>query len=724
MKQVVSTSNGIEVIDVPSPAVRPGHVLVEVEYSFVSTGTELATLRAMEAQGDGLASDLASNPSLIGKAAKQLRAQGVRKTASAVGEHLRARKLAANRLEAVGYSCSGRVAAVGEGANLFRAGDPVACAGAGIATHCEIVLVPENLTAPVPPGCDMKGAASVAVGAIAMQGVRRADIRLGEHVVVFGLGLVGLITVQLLKLAGGRVVGLDINPRRVEQAVSLGIDSASADLAGAREAVDRATRHMGADAILITASSQSSEVVQQAMELTRKRGRVVVVGLVGMDIQRDPFLRKEIDLLTSSSYGPGRYENSYEDKGIDYPYAYVRWTEKRNMEEYLRLLAENQLRINELAEEYPLESAPQAYERLSGETDRPVAVVLRHRTDTPLERKTRTRVDVSPASATGKTRIAVVGPGRFVQRVHLPSLARMKDRASLAAIVARSGDRSVDIARRFGAGFASTSYEEVLAGPDIDAVLIGARHNLHAGMVLQALRAGKHVFVEKPLAMSEEEVLEIERFYAGTGDSARLPILLTGFNRRFSPLAVRLKNSLRTRKSPLIMNYQMNVGYLPQDHWLRTDEGGGRNIGEACHVYDLFTYLTGSASAEIKASAIRLPDATHSRNENFVANITFEDGSAGSITFTSLGSPAHPKELLHVYVDEAIYVLTDFNRLEAFGIAEKATSGGEPSKGHFEELKAFVEATGTGGEWPIPLWEQIQASRIALEVERQIGSVA
>ena len=721
MKQVVATSEGVKVIEVPSPALQRGHVLVEVEYSFVSSGTELATLRALEAQGAGLASEVASSPALIGKAASRLRARGVRETVSSVSEHLRARSSVANRLEAIGYSCSGRVVAVGEGVALFQVGDRVACAGANKATHSELVVVPENLTNPLPRGCDMKSAASVAIGAIAMHGTRRANVGLGEYAVVLGLGLVGMIAVQLLKLSGVRVIGFDVSPRRVEQAKSLGLDEVSSDLDSASKVVGRMTKHMGADATLITASSEGSETVQQAMEVTRKRGTVVVVGLVGMDIQRDPFLRKEIDLLVSSSYGPGRYEDRYEDKGMDYPYSYVRWTEKRNMEEYLRLLTEGRVGIAELAEEYPLESAAAAFERLADSQGRPVAVVLRHRVDVSLDQKTRTRVDVSPIRPSGKTRIGVAGAGRFVQRVHLPSLKRMSRQVDVAAVLTRRGDRSLDIARRYGAGYAATSYDELLGDPGVDAVLIGTRHNVHAAMVLLALRAGKHVFVEKPLAMNEQELSEIEAFFADGADDARRPLLLTGFNRRFSPLSVQLRNALSEHKTPLMMSYQMNVGYLPEDHWLRTEEGGGRNIGEACHVYDLFTYLTGSAAVDIKTSAIRPPDDTHAVNENFCTAITFEDGSIGTLMFTTLGSQDHPKETLHVFVDEVVHSLTDYQKLETFGAGTKAVSRKSISKGHSEELAAFVEAVGGGGEWPIPLWQQVQASKIAITVERQLG---
>ena len=575
MKQVISTSNGVKIMDVPSPIVRNGHLLVEVAYSFVSTGTELATLASMESRGAGVVSDVVSNPALIGKVLSRVRTDGIRKAIAGVSAHLGARRQAADRLEAMGYSCAGRVAAVGEGVSLLKVGDRVACAGAGKATHSEIVLVPENLTSMVPDGCDMRDAASVAIGAIAMQGTRRVAAQLGERVVVLGLGLVGLMAAQLLTLSGARVFGFDVDPEMVKRARALGIDEASSNGEMAVEAVGRLTGHMGADATLITASSKGSEVVQMAMELTRKRGRVVVLGSIGMDIQRDPFLRKEINLLASSSYGPGRYEDRYEEKGLDYPYTYVRWTEKRNMEEYLRLLAGGRIRVGELAEEYPLEAAPAAFDRLGSSADRPVSVVLKHRAEVALDKKTGTRTEVGPPKIAGKPRLAVVGAGKFAQRVHLPSVKRLGGKVELAAIVTRTGVGSVDLARRSGAQYASTSYDEILKDSSIDAVLVATRHDLHAPMALGALAAGKHVFVEKPLAMDEKELGQIQSFYDGDHPDARIPILQTGFNRRFSPIARRLKNALQGRLTPLVMVYQVNALYLPDTHWLRTEEGWG-----------------------------------------------------------------------------------------------------------------------------------------------------
>ena len=723
MKQIVSTAQGVRVVEVPAPTVQPGHVVVEVEYSFVSSGTELASLAAMQASGRGVAGELAENPGVAKKVMRSLRAEGVRKTVSTVLGHMEAKRLEADRLVPLGYSCAGRVVGIGDGVTGFQPGDRVACAGANRATHSELVDVPESLVTPVPRGCDMKSAASVAIGAIAMQGVRRADVRLGERVAVIGLGLVGLIAVQLLKLSGAQVIGFDTNRARVDQALQLGADEAHDDVESAPATVAGFTEHMGVDATLVTASSKESDIVQTAMESTRKKGKVVVVGIVGMDIERDPFLAKEIDFLVSASYGPGRYDDLYEEKGVDYPYAYVRWTERRNMEEYLRLLGDGRLDVTAIAEKHPLESAEAAYQRLEAE-DRPAAVVIRFPTDVTLENKWQTRVDFRPIESGAKLHIGVAGAGSFVRRTHLPALSRMSKDVELVGVLNRSGASGAEVARQFDFGFAATSYDELLEDSGIGAILIGTRHDTHAGMVLQALKAGKHVLVEKPLSLTEQGLAEIEAFYAHDASQDPPPLLLTGFNRRFAPLMVEMKTMVRASDSPVIMDYQMNVGHLPADHWLRSEEGGGRNLGEACHIYDVFTYLTDSRVVDVKASHAGVAGDTHGRNENFCATATFDDGSVGTLTFTSLGSSSYAKEILHVYAGEGVHVLTDYRRLEAFGATDRTETDDTGAKGHKEELKAFVDAARLGGEWPIPLWQQLQASRIALEVERQVAGDA
>ena len=714
MKQVVSTSSGVQLLNIPRPALEPGTVAVEVAHSFVSSGTEMATLTAVESQGGNIAGHVAKNPQLFSRVVENLKKRGIRKTVSAITSHLSNRSDQSQRLVALGYSCAGTVIGVGPDVTTISVGDRVACAGASRATHSEIVVIPKNLITHIPPGLDTRNASSVAVGAIALQAVRQADLRLGESAAVIGLGLIGLMTVQLLKVAGIRVIGFELDEGRNAVAKELGIDEAHSALDAAKQAVDRFTGHHGVDATILTASSSSSEVANLAMELTRKKGKVVVVGDVKLDISRNPFLRKEIDLRVSSSYGPGRYDESYEDGGKDYPYAYVRWTEQRNMEAYLRLLSDRSVNLEPLVRDFELDAATSAYEALQAAEDRPIAAILSYpvaqgpaSVDAP---------NVIPALSRSVPNIALIGAGKFVMGTHVPILRGLSDKAHIAAVVGRSGDRATETAKKLGAEIASTDIDEVLGNGDIDAVIIGTRHNLHANLTLRALNAGKHVLVEKPLAVNSEELSEIESFYASDDHSSK-PVLLTGFNRRFAPLVATLRDWLAELDPPYLMNYQMNAGFLAPDHWLRTEEGAGRNIGEACHIYDVLTSFTGARATNVSASGVRSPGDVHARNENFTATIEFEDGSLGVATYSSIGSSNYPKEMLHVHAGEHVFVLNDYINLESHGVRTRSESIDGQDKGHKTEITAFVEAISGRTEVPIPLWQQFQATRIANDVE-------
>ena len=707
----------------PSPLIQQGCILVEVSYSLISSGTELATIEEVESKDNDSNSRFKQNIKYAKKLVSHLQNHGISKTVSVISEKISNQGFRNESLVPLGYSCSGRVVAVGEGVRLFNEGDLVACAGANKATHSELVVVPENLVVKVPKECSMKDASSVAVGAIAMQAVRRTGVALGESVAVIGLGLVGLLSAKMLQCAGVRVLGFDIDKSRVDKARALGINEASSEAIEIQHTVNKFTKHMGVDACLVAAGSKDSSIIQTATEITRKKGRVVIVGLVPMQFDINPFLRKELDLLASISYGPGRYDDKYEEKGFDYPYAYVRWTEKRNMEEYLRMLAHDKIDLSMIAsEEFALENAVDAYDFLKNGSAESTGIFINYASDFSLQEKSNICIDLNVKPVDDCINLAVIGAGNFTKRIHLPNLKKLGKGISIGAIVSRTGANAMQTAKQYGANYATSSFEDVLSDPEIDTVLIGTRHNLHAEMTLRSLKAGKNVFVEKPMAITKEELISIEEFCnknnAINNDS--LPILTVGFNRRFSPMVRKLKTVVSGRRTPLIMNYQMNAGFLPADHWLRTEEGGGRNIGEACHIYDLFTFLTESKVSDIKVSSIHVANDEHADNENFAATLSFEDGSVGSLTFTSIGSSKYPKEIFHVYADEAVHILTDYRKLESVDSSSKVFRSDKVEKGHFEELAAFVNVLKNGGEWPIPLWQQIQASRIALTVEEQI----
>lgn len=700
MKQVLIKQGQSIVEEVPAPCVEKGRVLVQVDHSCISPGTELSSLQG---SGEPLWKKALKNPQKVKKAIEMVMAQGFKKTKSLVEG-----KLSSGNV--TGYSAAGTILQVGKGVTDLRIGDRVACAGAQCAHHAEVISVPRNLTVPIPEGVSFAHASTVTLGAIAMQGLRRAAPTLGETFVVIGLGFLGQLTTQFLKLNGCHVVGIDLDVNRTDLAEELGMDIGfnRTDV----EEIGRLTHGIGADGVIITAASSSHDLIADAFHLCRRKGRVVLVGDVGLNLKRADFYQKEIDFLISTSYGPGRYDSQYEEQGIDYPLPYVRWTENRNMSAYLDLLAQGKVSIDALiAQSFPIDRAQEAYTTLQGDGIKPLGVLLSypkreisHTITTPkLQYRKGTHIEV-----------AVIGAGGFAKGMHLPNLESLNDQFQIKAIVSRSGHNAAATAKQFNAPIASTNYSEILSNPEIDAVIITTRHDLHQRMALEALKAGKHVLLEKPLCLSFEELEEIKTYFL---ESSSTPLLLTGFNRRFSPPIQKIKSHL---KGPLVINYRMNAGFIPRDHWIQQEEGGGRNIGEACHIYDLFTYLTESKVTQINAQSIRPPSDQYHINDNFIATLQFQDGSVATLTYTSLGSPDYPKEHMEVYADGKVYVLEDYKKVTLFGSKEPGYSSQIAQKGQKEELAAFAQAIQTGATWPIPLWQQFQATEISLKVEQQL----
>jgi predicted dehydrogenase/threonine dehydrogenase-like Zn-dependent dehydrogenase len=622
-------------------------------------------------------------------------------------------------LQPTGYSATGTVIEVGEGIGDLAPGDRVACAGAQSAHHAEIIRVPRNLVVPVPEALGDEAASTVTLGAIALQGVRRAQPTLGETFVVIGLGLLGQLTQQILQANGCQVIGIDLDRRRIETArangLAVGIHPDEGD------AVDQAMRltgGAGADGVILTASTPSSEPLSQAFRMCRRKARVVVVGDVGLALDRADIYAKELDFLISTSYGPGRYDRTYEEVGLDYPLAYVRWTENRNMEAYLQLLAAGRLSVDGLIERgYPLAEASQAYAALGGEGERPLAVLLAYPADgvAPFRRIAN---PTAKAGHAGALRVALVGPGGFAMSTYAPILQGAPDVFSIRAVVARQGHSAASGAKQLGAAYSATDIGEALADAETDAVMITTRHDLHGPMVLRALEAGKHVLVEKPLCLSRAELDAIASFYASRGGDG--PILLTGFNRRFSPFAEAAAAVLSGRSNPMMIEYRVNAGHIPLDNWVHGPEGGGRNRGEACHFYDLFTFLTGSRVTDVAARAIRPATAHYAAADNFSACLTFADGSVATLMYTALGAREHPKERAEIFADGKVLTIDDYCRFVVAGARHRGIDLKHADKGHKAELLAFARAVRDGGNWPIPLWQQVQATEIALEVDAQI----
>lgn len=716
MKQVLIKPGKAVLEEVPTPQIEPGTILVRVKYSCISIGTEMSGLKTSEIP---LWKRALKEPKKVKKVLEMATTQGISKTHILIKE-------AVSSGAPTGYSAAGVVLEVGEGVEDIVAGDHVACAGAQCAYHAEIIRVPRNLTVKIPENLNFKTASTVTLGAIALQGVRRSQPTLGETFVVIGLGIIGQLTVQLLKVNGCRVIGTDIDPERIRLSEKLHMDiGLYPDNDNDIEQVIRLTDGIGCDGVIITAATPSHKVVSTAFQMCRKKGRVVLVGDVGLNLNRSDFYQKELDFFISTSYGPGRYDNAYEEKGVDYPVSYVRWTENRNMAEYLRLLSQGNVRVDPLIDEiYPIEKATEAYESLKENGQKPLMVLLSYPDDKEQVaiKHTILNPQATPVKE-GCIRIALIGAGSFAKGMHLPNLKALSDYYHIQAIVTRTGHNAQNITKQFGANYASTDYRQVLDDPDVDAVIIAVRHNLHTTMTLQALEAGKHVFVEKPLCLKQSELDAIKAFYNPSlkTQKASPPILMTGFNRRFSSHMRRIKEIVINRGNPMIINYRMNAGYIPLDHWVHTEEGGGRNIGEACHIYDLFTYLTEARAINIQTQAVKPRTGHYSRRDNFVVIIAFDDGSVATLTYTALGSKDYPKEKLDVYVDGKILTLDDYRNLNIYGASIKGVKTKFSDKGHKAEILTYAEAIKMGGEWPIALWEQIQATQIALRVETCLG---
>ena len=713
MKQVIIKKGNAVVENVPAPTVSKGLVLVQNLYSTISVGTEISSItntakplwkRALE------------NPNEAKKAMKIYSEQGYKKTS----------QLIKGRLDAgnsVGYSSSGVVLEVGMGVKGFEVGDYVACAGAGYAMHAEYVNVPPNLLIPIEQKANLTHASTVALGAIALQGVRRAKATLGETFVVLGLGIIGQLTVQLLKNNGCEVIGIDKDTERGTLAESCGLDMFIQ--ANDEDVVDKlmkATRGSGADGIIITAASKSDKIVSQSFHMCRKKGRVVLVGSVGLGLNRADFYMKEIDFFISTSYGPGRYDPNYEEAGLDYPLAYVRWTEKRNMELFLKLVDSGKIDLNPLIHKiYSISDAQKAYSELTREY-KPLIVLLeyasRKNKSTNLREQQIIKNGISPLRRPKKsiTQVGLIGAGGFAKGIHIPNVVKMKDIFCLRTIVDRKGHNAKSTAVQFGAPYAGTNSEDIFSDTKIDAVIITTRHSTHGKLALEALQNGKHVLVEKPLVTTQHELEALESFF--NQSKQKTPILLTGFNRRFSPHTQAIKKNLLNRTSPVIISYRMNAGYKSLDNWVHNDEGGGRNIGEACHIYDLFTYLIDSQAKNIQAASIHSRKNYYLPSDNFIATISFADGSIASLTYTALGNTSISKEVMDIYYDGKVIHLDDYVETRFYGMKQKKLRTKRPEKGHWQELASFGESIKNNSEGPIPFWQQAQAMKIALEVEK------
>jgi predicted dehydrogenase/threonine dehydrogenase-like Zn-dependent dehydrogenase len=703
MKQVLIKKGQILVEDVPAPGLDDNSVLVETAYSLISVGTETSSVAS---SGKSLIQRAIEQPKQVLTALDMMRRDGVAQTLTTI------RGITDNAMP-TGYSCAGVVLQVGKNVTDIRAGMKVACAGAGRANHAEVVSVPRNLLVEVPDDCELSDAASVTLGAIAMQGVRRADPRLGEVVAVIGLGLLGQITVQLLKAAGCKVVGIELDERRIELAKKFGLDIGLPAKGDVVTQIKHHTGGRGADSVIITAASSGDAIVQQAMEICRRKGKVVVVGAVGLGLKRSPFYEKEIDFLISTSYGPGRYDSAYELEGRDYPFAYVRWTENRNMQAYLQLVAEGKVKVAELVERrYALSDAAQAFAELQTSPTKPLGVLLEYKCQPETSiLKSENKIALRPMIKTGKIGVAVIGAGSFAQTVHLPNLQRLSNLYHVRAVVNATGNKAKAVAEQFRAEYASTSYEEVLADPNVDMVLICTRHHLHAAQAMAAAKAGKAILLEKPMALTKTELAELTTVLEQTG----VPFMV-GYNRRFSPYAVEARRHTDQRINPLFMRYRMNAGYIPLNHWVHGPEGGGRIVGEACHIVDLFSSFTRAKVESVSASRLRPTTDSVSASDNVSIHLTYADGSVGVLDYFALGSRELAKENFEIHFDEKTILIDDYKSIRGYGVKVNELKSATSEKGHLQELEVF-EHGWRSGKMPVTVMELSEIAQATFEAD-------
>jgi predicted dehydrogenase/threonine dehydrogenase-like Zn-dependent dehydrogenase len=692
MKQIIQDlKKGHTILEeVPTPLVKSGYVLIKTHRTLVSLGTE----KMLVEFGKGnLISKARQQPEKVKQVLDKIKTEGLLPTLEAVFNKL-------DEPLPLGYCNAGEVIGIGEGVTEFSIGDRVASNGA----HAEIVSIPKNLVAKIPDNVSYEEASFTVIGSIGLQGIRLANPTIGETVVVVGLGLIGLITAELLLANGCNVIGFDFDEQKVNLATNKGVKAYNAISTNVVKTVESLTNGIGADAVIITASTKSNDVISQAAQMSRKKGRIVLVGIIGLDIQRADFFKKELTFQVSCSYGPGRYDEDYEQIGIDYPIGYVRWTEKRNFETVLNAISKKQLSVQDLITE---KVALNDYLNVYGNFGKgSIASIIEYPEITTNNNHTVSvkHFDSKPSNGI----IGIIGAGNFTKMTVMPSLksagAHYKYISSAGGLTAKS------LANKYGFEFSTTDYKEILHDSEVDLVIITTRHDLHAIMVIESIEAGKNVFVEKPLAISTQDLEQILRTY----NSQEKPKSITvGFNRRFSPFSKKAKSLIGSATDSLNIIATMNAGFIPLDVWVHDMKiGGGRIIGEACHFIDLMIYLTGSKVSEVIMSALgRNPTE---QTDNAIITLKFENGSQGVINYFSNGSKSYPKERIEVYSQGRTLVIDNFRKLSGFGFKGFSSMSGALDKGHKNQFKELIEQVKLGGKSLIPIDEIYNTSKTAI----------
>jgi polar amino acid transport system substrate-binding protein len=693
----------MQILEVPFPALNKGQVLIRNHYSVISAGTEGKTVSDAR---KGYIAKAKSRQKEVNQIIDMIKTRGLAETYKTVMNKLEAPS-------ALGYSSVGEVIGVGEGVTRFKVGDRAACGGS-TAVHADIVAVPVNLCVKVPEQVDSKHAAFATIAAIALQGLRQADLRLGENCTVIGLGLIGQITIQLLNASGISSMGIDIKEEQVRLAqqnnAALALNRNKQDI---EEIILQHTHGHGTDAVIITASSPSTDPVELAGRLCRKKGKVVIVGAVPTGFSRADYYKKELDLRMSCSYGPGRYDPQYEEHGQDYPIGYVRWTENRNMQAYIDLLAKNKLNVDPLISHvFDLIDAPQAYRMILERSEPFCGILIRY----DIEKELKSKVILKEKSfSPAEPNVGLIGAGSFAKNILLPG---MKGLCNLVAVAAAHGNNARYAADKYGFNYCTDKADEIIEDENINTVFIATRHNLHAEYVSKALKKGKNVFVEKPLALTVTELEEIKAIYHSLLTTHHSPPrLMVGFNRRFSPHILKVK-SLFLPEQPKAINFRINAGAVPKDHWVHDPKiGGGRIIGEVCHFIDLAMYIAGSKITSVYADVLKEPG---NLNDTLVVNLSFENGSIAGISYFSNGNKKVSKEYLEIFCNGQTVIIHDFKTMEIYGKSVSKMKLKTQDKGHKEELVRFFHSIKNGTPSPIPYEEMYNTTLTTFKILESI----
>ncbi len=679
--------NGIATVtEVPIPTPQSGQALVQVSASLVSAGTERMLVEFGE---KSLVGKARSRPDLVRQVLDKVRREGLVSTLEATF----------NRLDSpmtLGYSSAGTITALGENMEGFHVGQRVACAGGGYAVHAEYNLVPRILLTPLPDQVDFESAAFTTLGAIALHGFRLAEPQVGERVAVIGLGLLGLITIQIAAAAGCKVFGIDTNSERVLLAKKFGVEAESRP-----EAVVSGlafTSNKGFDSIIICADTTSNDPVELAAAIARDKAKIVATGAVGLNFPRKIYFEKELSFVNSRSYGPGRYDPSYEENGKDYPIGYIRWTEGRNFQTIVEFLESGKLNVQALiTQRLPIEQAAEAYEIITGKKNVPFLGVLMKYSDRQAEKSMPIQFHANSPRPDVVVRLGVLGAGLYANATLLPAIKKIPG-IHLSGIASASGMHAQHSGEKFGFGYACSDDEQILQDTEVNTVAILTRHDSHADLTVRALQAGKHVFVEKPLAVTIEQLEMVQAAL----QKEHIGLLMVGYNRRFAPLAGRLSDFYRNRSEPMFVHYRINAGYIPLNHWTHDSVlGGGRLIGEGCHFVDLITYLVGSAPISVTASS--LPNNGKYKEDNVSMTFQFKDGSIGVVDYLANGDKSYSKEKVDVFCGGKIGILDDYRTLQLIenGSRKNFSTGFKQEKGHSHEMIDLVR-TIKDGTPPIP----------------------